>query len=315
MKKHISNTKTHFKKAFTMLELIFVIVIMGILAKFGVEFLAQAYNSFIFSKINNELQSNSASAVEFISKRLEHRIKDSVIVRNTDTNTKNPLVDSEDENATVLEWIASDIDGFRGDSDPYWSGIIDIDDGNASTLVTKGTDTTKTNSLINILSYGDSDINDSAIYFVGSSHITTNPWGYDGNITDQYQTMHPIRSAVQSNTFIPTNGNSGADNSFTGGGRIYEYYKPAWTAYAVRLDYNHTTNSGDLWLHYDYQPWRGDTYLLHSDGVTPTKSQLIMQNVSSFQFRAVGSLIKIQVCTKSLLTNEEYSICKEKTIF
>ena len=42
--------------AFSMLELIFVIVILGVLSKFGVEFLAQAYNNFIFSKINNTLQ-------------------------------------------------------------------------------------------------------------------------------------------------------------------------------------------------------------------------------------------------------------------
>ena len=69
------------RSAFTMIELIFVIVVMGIIGKFGVEFLAQAYKSFIFSNVNNTLHSKSASAVEFIASRLQYRIKDSLIMR------------------------------------------------------------------------------------------------------------------------------------------------------------------------------------------------------------------------------------------
>jgi prepilin-type N-terminal cleavage/methylation domain-containing protein len=80
------------RKAFTMIELIFVIVIMAILAKFGVEFVAQSYSSFINSQINNELQSNSATAVEFVATRLQHRIKPSAIAREDD-GTFTPLKD------------------------------------------------------------------------------------------------------------------------------------------------------------------------------------------------------------------------------
>ena len=298
------------RKAFTMIELIFVIVIMAILAKFGVEFLAQAYNNFIFSKINHDLQSNSESAVEFVSKRLQHRIKDSVIVRNTILNTKVPLQGSApDQNATILEWISADEDGFRGNSNvnmlPNWSGIIDLDDCNQSLLVSKGTNTSRVNSLINTLSYGNAGINDSAIYFIGSSP-TTNAWGYDGNITDQNSTMHPIASVTGQPTHLAPNTGT---NNFSGV-LLYEYYKLSWTAYAVELaDYNTTTNSGTLTLWYNYRPWKGEVYNTHG------RSSVIMRNVSSFQFRAVGSLTKIQICVKSLLTSEEYSICKEKTIF
>ncbi len=308
MKNNKTNVKNRFKKAFTMIELIFVIVIMAILAKFGVEFLAQAYNNFIFSKINNELQSNSTSAVEFISARLQHRIKDSVIVRNTTAGYPGVYQaiqgSTADANATVLEWISSDSEGFRGDTIPYWSGIIDLSDSNKSTLISYATDTNRTNSLINILSYGTSSISDAALYFIGSAS-TTNPWGYDGNITDQNHTMHPIQSTIITNQFVTSN-----TTDFSGR-LIYEYYKLAWSAYAVELrNYNPVTNSGNLWFYYDYQPWKGQVYNTHG------RSSLLMNNVSSFQFRAVGSLIKIQVCVKSLLLqNEEYSICKEKTIF
>lgn len=297
------------RKAFTMLELIFVIVIMGIIGKFGVEFLAQSYESFIFSKINNDLQSNSATAVEFIAKRLEHRIKKSVISRNITGGTPGTWNYVQggigDDNATVLEWIAADTDGYRALTAPNWSGIIDLNSSNATRLISTSTNLSSANQLINILSYGNTDINDSAIYFLDSIY-TINSWGYDGiGVTDQNRTIHPIRSGTNVNEIWP---NSASDFS---GREIFEYYKLSWTAYAIELkDYNATTKTGNLWLYYDYQPWQGEEF--YDNGV---KSALLAENISSFRFRSAGSLIKIQICAKSLLTGEEYALCKEKTVY
>ncbi|MFT5836305.1 MAG: prepilin-type N-terminal cleavage/methylation domain-containing protein [Sulfurimonas sp.] len=316
--------KSKFRKAFTMLELIFVIVIMAILAKFGVEFLAQSYSGFINSKINNELQSNSATAVEFVSSRLQNRIKASTIAREDDNNFTS-LKDYTATTANILEWIGSDDDGFRGDTNPYWSGIIDLNSTitNSSSLSSPATDTGDIDTLIDLLSNSNSGIEDAAIYFINPDSLDTN-WGWDAN-TSKFDTqmgedsnnlnaIHPI-DANGTSSFKPVN-SSGADNNFS---QViaYEFYKLAWSAYAVGIDdWDATTNSGTLTLWYDYQPWKGDTYLLQSDGVTATKSQVIMQNVSSFRFIARESLLKIQVCVKSsLIKDEEYSICKEKTIF
>ncbi|MCD6173129.1 MAG: protein containing prepilin-type N- cleavage/methylation domain protein [Sulfurimonas sp.] len=318
--------------AFTMIELIFVIVVMGIIGKFGVEFLAQAYKSFIFSSVNNTLQANSEMAVETIASRLQFRIKDSVIGRRSDgvlayadsfeapatisvANGFNP------RNYDILEWVGSDIDGFRGDSLPYWSGIIDLDQSKAvtgaATLISPETDTGKVDALIGILSDGDSGIDNAALYFIGSDSNVKTGYGWNGTaIEDQNATMHPIRrdpNPGMENRFIATNGNTGADNDFIGVD-VYEYYQLAWTAYAVGIkDYDDTTKTGTLTLWYDYQPWEGDKY---DDNAT--KSVILMKNVSTFQYNAVGSIIKIQVCTKSLLINngdKDYSLCKEKTIF
>ena len=63
-----------------MLELVFVIVVIGIIGKFGLEFIAQAYKHFIFSNINHSLQAKSTTAIEQISSRLRYRIKKSVII-------------------------------------------------------------------------------------------------------------------------------------------------------------------------------------------------------------------------------------------
>lgn len=70
------------------------------------------------------------------------------------------------------------------------------------------------------------------------------------------------------------------------------------------------TNDGNLTLYYNYRPWEGQKY---TDG----NSSLIMQNVDTFQYRAVGDLIKVQLCVKdgNISSDGGYSVCKEKTIF
>ena len=290
------------KSAFTLLELIFVIVIIGILSKFGIELLFQAYKNFIFSNVNNALQSNSAAAVETIASRLQYRIKDSVIAREADGTFK-ALSGYTDGTATILEWVGSDIDGFRGDSLPMWSGIIDLNISTATTLVSPGTNTGALNTLIEVLSNGGSDINDSALYFIGSDS-DINSYGWNGVALTDHTTsvMHPIRSNGTVNQFVPINGATGADSTFAGTD-VYEYYQLAWSAYAVV----HTPADGNLTLYYDYQPWQGDGY---ADG----KAVVLMENVDTFRFRAVGSIVKIQVCVKTDLMGD-YSLCKEKTIF
>lgn len=286
------------RSAFTMLELIFVIVIMGIIGKFGVEFLAQSYRQFIFSSINNRLQSNSAMAVELISAKLQNRIKDSVIARQAGVTFQALAGSTLGDNADVLEWVGADMEGFRGETKPLWSAVIDLDISDANQLTSPETNTTAINTLIGDLSYGGSGVNDAALYFIGSN-TDINGFGYNGVIADQNQVMHPIKSvAGNADRFAPNTG----VNTFSGVD-IYEYYKLAWTAYAVV----HTAD-GNLTLYYDYQPWQGENY-------AAGKSALLMQDVSTFRFRSIGSVVKIQVCVKSNLTGEEYSICKEKTVF
>jgi len=297
-----TNVKRH---AFTMIELIFVIVIMGIIGKFGTEFLAQAYESFIFSKINNDLQERSSSSIEFISKRLEHRIKQSLIARNPTTGTYNFLsnVGLTDDNATILEWIATDIEGFKGTTTPLWSGILDLNASNSNRLISLGTNTGTANAQIVNLSNGTADINDTAIYFLTTLPTPTNPWGYTGAIVDQNETLHPIRSGANANELWPKASNFAGKEAF-------EFYKLTWTAYAVELgDYNDTTHIGNLYLYYNYRPWNGETYAANGTKV------LLAENINTFRYRAAGSLVKIQICAKSPLTGEEYALCKEKTIY
>lgn len=296
------------RAAFTLLELIFVIVIMGFLANYGVELLSKAYKSFIFTTVNNSLQANSGMAVESIAARLQYRIKDSVIARQTNGDFQ-AIAGNTDLTAPILEWVGYDIDGFRGNSDtmPLWSGIIDLNSTISTSTILKSpeTNTTAINELLDVLSDGNSTINEAAIYFIGSNSDIKTGYGWDGNaITTQNEAMHPIKTTANLDEF--TSGITGVDFS---GVDVYEYYQLAWSAYAVGIsDYDEDKKSGTLMLYYNYQPWKGETY--EANG-TPVK---LMENVSTFRFMAAGSILKIVVCVKSDLM-EDYSLCKEKTVF
>jgi len=314
MLKHTKN-----RHAFTMIELVFVIIIMGIIGKFGVEFLAQTYKSFIYSSINNKLQSNSATAVEFVSTRLQRRIKASTIARETNASIPKQftlLADYYKATAPILEWIGVDTEGFRGKSLPYWSGIIDLNSSVSTTnkLHSPATDTSKIDALIKILANDTtSGMSDAAIYFVNPDALASaDGWGWDANTTafdlQSNVQIHPVKIGANVNDFVPVKSN-GVANNFDGVD-AYEFYQLAWSAYAVGIDdWNATKGSGTLTMWYNYQPWKGERY---TDGDTAT----VMDSVSSFRFIASDSVVKIQVCVKSdLVKNEEYSICKEKTVF
>lgn len=312
--------KTRF--AFTMIELIFVIVIMGVIGKFGVEFLAQAYKSFIFTTVNNTLQSNSASAVEFISSRLQYRIKDSVIARTGEVLTFDAVsnLDTTKE-YTVLEWVSRDIEGYRSTSLPNWSGIIDLNNTLATptVLVSPETNTTAVNTMIDILSYGYSSISDAALYFIGSNN-NINGYGWDSSaLTVQLgSVMHPIKAiGATLNQLAPRTGGATTTNTFNGVD-VYEYYHLAWTANAIYIDdYDSTNKTFSLFYYFNYQPWDGEKFYDTGQNI---QRFLIMENISTFRFTAIGSIVKIQVCAKSTVISgtdddEGYSLCKEKTIF
>lgn len=292
--------KYKIRKAFTMLELIFVIVIMGIIGKFGVEFLAQAYEGYIFGKINNSLQTDSATAVEFIAKRLQDRVKDSIIARKSSDRSFEALGSATGSEYNVLEWIGGDVDGFRGNSEstpnfPNWSAVLDLrnNEANSTIQVSPETNTSAISKLIGILSNGSSDINNSAIYFIGSNSDINTSYGW--NVEHNHTSLFPINSTNKIYQF---------EGNFTDS-TVWEYYKLTWSAYALEL--NTTTHNLSLW--YNYQPWENEDY---TDG----NQTLLMNNVDTFQFMAIGSIVKIQVCVFSdLVKNSEYSLCKEKTIY
>jgi len=322
------------RKGFTFLEMIFVIVIVGILAKFGTNLLFTAYEASISSKITNDLQSDSSMALKQISNRLQYRLKDSVVAR-VPGGGPVALTSAAGNAFAVLEWVGYDIDGLLGTSRagvlgepvfnrPTWSGFIDVDDAGAfgsaaltgapfAYLSSPGTNTGLANNVIAALSVNGSSFGTSAIFFTGANSDALTDYGWNGVA----QTQQSITAAHRVQTYVGSASRladaafivAGLTSSFTGTD-IYENYKLAWTAYALELRDIDFDGDDDLVLYYDYQPWLGENYLANGRRV------LLMENVDTFKFTAVGDTIKLQICMdQENFLAEGYSICKETAVF
>ena len=289
------------RKGFTLLEMVFVIVIFGILSKFGAELLFKIYENYIYSNTFNRLQNQSEAAVKQIANRLQYRIRDSVISRNGTGGAAEPIGNSDATDEDVLEWVGIDIDGWKGinNTNPNWSGFIDIqavrDSGSSTVLFSPGTQYNSTSGTGGGATTG-------AIFFVGSDVDLTGNFGWGGAITDQTADMHPIKFNVAGNI----ESDILADPNFSGV-RISEFYQFSTTAYAVHLD------GTDLKLYYGYQPWDGDNI----NTLANRSESLIMEGVTSFKFYARGDIMIIQVCIgdNNVTGLGEYSACKEKVVF
>jgi len=288
------------RKAFTLIEFIFVIIIFGILSAFGAELLYKVYENYVYSNTFNRLQNQSEVAVKQIANRLQYRIKDSTIARNTLGATAEPIggtLGGTLGNENVLEWIGTDIEGWRGrnDTSPDWSGFIDLN--------SPSTTSTQLHSLGTKPDSTSGASGDRAIFFIGSNvDLNSNAFGWNGTaVTGQSGAMHPIKPIAAADIIEPK-----AGTNFVGID-VYEYYKLSASAYAVEL--NTTTNN--LTFYYNYQPWLGETASANGS------SALIMENVDSFKFTSMGDILVIQVCVSdnNVTGVGEYAVCKEKVVF
>ena len=292
------------RKGFTFIEMIFVIVIMGILAKFGSEIFRNVYLNYVQSTSNNILQTDTELAIQQIANRLQYRIKDSVIGRRSNGNFT-ALSAINDSNYTAVEWIGYDMDGWLGDAtstNPTWSGFIDVSstDANISVLVSPSSDLRAGERVDDVISaLGGSTIADAAIFFTGANSNAQTDYGWDGTAQVNHETTAAhLVAASPIDRIVP-----GIDDFANTD--IYEQYKLSWTAYALEL------NNGTLRLYYDYQPWLGERY---NDG--NGTSAILIQDVTTTKVRAIGDMINIQICVSdNNITGSEYSICKEKAIF
>ena len=286
------------RKAFTLIELIFVIIIFGILSSFGAEILYKVYENYVYSNTFNRLQNQSESAVKQIANRLQYRIKDSTIARNALGGTVEPIGGATGGtlgNENVLEWIGTDIDGWRGrnNTNPDWSGFIDL-----NSIATTSTQLHTPATKIDTVSGASGD---RAIFFIGSNvDLNSNAFGWTGAVVGQTGAMHPINNITTADSITPNGSNFVGED-------VYEFYQLSTSAFAVEL--NTTTNN--LTMYYGYQPWSGQS------AGTNGSSALIMENVSSFKFTSMGDILVIQVCVSdnNVTGVGEYAVCKEKVVF
>ena len=294
------------KNAFTLVEMVFVIIVLGIVAAIGSSIIAKIYESYIYSRNINELQTKTELALTQISKYLSYRVKGSTIAR-IDNNTIASLVDAN-KSYKILEWIGYDNESFEGNSSgPGWSGFVDLESSetNKSQIKTPGSQLLYSEWIISALSNNDVNISlpnsSAAIIFDGlpaDFNVSQYGWFNDTNGSSHHKYIFRVqRSGNDVLKFIENKPSI-----------IYEHYKLTWSAYALVPN---PLNGDDvnLTMYYNFRPWMGEKY---SDG----NSSVLIEHVTTFKFLQKGDTIRLKLCiTNPIFDDTNISFCKEKVVF
>lgn len=300
------------KKAFTLLELVIVIVIFGIIASIGTDITMNLYTNYILSRNQNEYEEKLDIATQQIALRLKYAIKDSIVIKESFADLPKTLLDYQSDNIIIYEWVGKDHESFRGIYDnhtsttpPGWSGFVDLNASstNATQIKSSGSYFNDVNTTIIELSQGTKTITDAVIIFNGASGDSLNGYGFDYISHNRYKAF-PITNIISNDTISFINTSQPLID------RISEKYDLAWTAYALVLegasDHNRT-----LKLYYNYQPWNGDTYL-------NANSSILIENVSNFYMTMKDKSLHFQLCLKDSLyldNNNTKRYCQERGVY
>ena len=318
------------KRAFTLLELIIVIVILGIIAMMSFNAMMNIYSNYFQTRTVNELETQTEIALEQISKRLEHRIKPSVIARKTDgaflaLNDSGVNLNAEYE---ILEFIPYAYEIFndvisldandhvieQGGKAGRYSGYADLAKSSPATgLISPGSNfTTGVVETIKDLTCKDDTRNSRCVDFENKDggvaaifsdvyYDVQNSFGYKGILN-----LDIAKVGVKS-----TDGDTLEISGFANK-QISEQYHLAYTANAIvpeqSADPKDAANGVfDLNLYYDYRPWMGEKYKPNGEKATLAK------NVTRFVFTEKNGVIVLKLCMRA--KNSEITICKSKAVY
>ncbi|BCD62677.1 hypothetical protein NitYY0826_C1560 [Nitratiruptor sp. YY08-26] len=292
------------KKAFTLIEIIFVIIIIGIISAIGSDIIFKAYENYILSQHVSEAAYKTDLAIEQIAKRLSYRIRGSESTLQFG-NASHPHTLAITIKYPILQWIGYEWEARRGSyngsfNQPGWSGFIDLSDANTSkvSVKTRGSRLDYAQKIIKALHSIDisQHNNNCAIFFPV-------PNADESILKDYYS------SSGTTNKLRIYKGSSNDILHFedtTSPKEIYEHYYLACSAYALVPE----GNPGDynLTLYYDYQPWMGQTY-------KSGKKSVLISNLTKFNFRRFDRAIELKLCARSGKGDYNTTFCSAKVVF
>ncbi len=336
------------KKAFTLIELIVVLVIMGILATIATEILLKVYKNYTITKATNALVFKTDLIVNEIASKLQGRIPNSVIATEcnvTNNGCKNGNVTGfisiqnlSEENAyryPVIEWLSKDIYSKRGEWNgsqivPGWSGFVDLkrtqinsnNDYNITVPYSKMSviqdiDGNYTKSW-GIPGYEDVFENNlSVLVFSGADgrgafNDINHSYGWYKKIytSNKAQKVFAIAQIINDDLNNTQIRIKTIDDS--NDTTVYEGFFIVNGAEAIVPVYDSNYSDYNLTFIQNYYPWKNQIF---TDG----NESLLAEHVTEFKFKEQNGLLRIYLCIDDpnvKVDNNTYlTVCKEKVVF
>jgi len=176
------------KKAFSLIEVIFVLVILGIVASLSSQIIVQVYENYLTQRAVYNVNTKTELAINQIVNRLGYSIMDSAIAKDPADATKFKLLSNLDVTTdgalTMLEWVGYDNDSFDADLTPYWSGVANYATATRTNFDSPGSNLNSIDTIIQNLSGNTVTLNPAV---AGADH----PERAGGGAGRRYRRLRP----------------------------------------------------------------------------------------------------------------------------
>ena len=291
--------------AFTMVELIFVILLLGILGVMTTDIITQTYRNYVDQREISDLQTRSKQVLNQLTDYLEDAIRPSAALFNGAAYADAWEAGVSDVNGTnYLVWIAKDSESLRGVwSDahgriyPGYSGVANVETSTQNTIRTPACDVSIIDAMQGDLvpdrpNWIDGADYRSVIYFVYANA--------DGTVQERFWDWPAV-------SLFRISGVTGSDtiNLADAPAQISDRYYLSYTAKGI-----HAVGEA-LYLYDDFRPWNAQT-------VTAAKSYILTENLESFEFwsESAGGLLRLKLCLNNGAgsLNGKIVFCREAAV-
>ena len=306
------------QKAFSLIEIIFVLIILGIVGSISSQIIVQVYESYIIQNALYKVNINTELTAKAIVNRLAYRIQGTTISKDISKTGYTENVDwkklrdvMQNDKFTTIEWIGFDNDSFSASTQSYWSGIADYTTATTNQFTTTGSTLSSAQTILYNLSNKKIKLDETenskvpAVIFHQENNFYRDGQEYNPNcmgLIDPTHTECIFRVQRNNNDILRF---LDAKTKI-----VTEHYKLAWSAYAIVPEDDDGDGLFDLYLYHNYQPWNGESYRDKN-----TKKSLLMRNMTVLKFKENGGVIQFKICAKEKIDSKNsVTSCKEKAV-
>ncbi|MBD3809390.1 MAG: hypothetical protein IE884_02550 [Sulfuricurvum sp.] len=296
-----------------MIELLFVIVVLGIVGGLGIEAIRQYYDGIYRTNLYSQRAAEADHVLEQIAKYFEYGIAASVVrldknIAPSGSTCDGPPKDDSLNDEYTFAFIAVDHQGLMGYWDgsrwrPTWTPNVVV---NSTGIIALDANYSKAND--------QEALTNSAIYDFGSTSAANlgvcNDFEWGSSTSSRYNEI-PSSPPADGTSLTLQNTPSDSTNN----------------KYLLRTGYAFRAYDGDFVMYTNFQPWKGENY-------TASGGHVLAKNVAHFTVdydvsntsmnSTKGNIYRLKLCMFGLDENlkdanttatNEYQICRERMVY